>query len=390
MSGSNNRPGDPRLQPPQGMRLEHDPHLRPQPQFGTPGQQQPAHRAPMAPHGSQGPSAGPPGQQAAAPGPGPGPAPEHLPAPPGKLKRGRKDPGGEPIVPATSVTGSSLTLVIAIMTFLACLTAGAVYMMTKSASAWLRNVASEVTVQVEPRANIPTDRVIKNVIAVLQRTDGIANIRPMSVADSSALLEPWLGSSDVLKALPVPRIIALELNRSAPPDFGALRTKLAASFKGVTLDDHRQWQREIKTVTGSFALGGLAILFLVGAATTAIIVSAARASMASNKDIVEVLHFVGATDKFIAHEFERHFLRLGIRAGVLGAALAMAVFFIMPLVMQFFGGGAATATEINRLIGTDRLDLVGYIILGVVVAVVALLCMVTSRLGVYRILNARH
>ena len=43
-------------------------------------------------------------------------------------------------------------------------------------------------------------------------------------------------------------------------------------------------------------------------------------------DIVEVLHFVGASDRFIAREFERHFLRLGVRAGLTGAGFAMLVF----------------------------------------------------------------
>ena len=322
--------------------------------------------------------------------------PPSAPLPAGELQvsarfgRNGKDQSSEPIVPARSVTGRSLTLVIAIMTFLACLTAGAVYMMAKSASAWLRNVASEVTIQVEPRANLNTEQVIKDVTKLLRRSDGIARITPLSLEDSSALLEPWLGNSDVLKALPVPRIIALELNRNAPPDLDNLRKMLSRNFKGVTLDDHRHWQRQIRTVTRSFALGGLAILLLVGAATTAIIISAARAAMGSNRDIVEVLHFVGATDKFIAREFEKHFLRLGIRAGIIGAVLAMIVFFTMPLIMQLLGGGSVTATEMNRLIGSGTLDLTGYLVLASVVAIVAFLCMLTSRLGVYRILNARH
>ena len=64
----------------------------------------------------------------------------------------------------------------------------------------------------------------------------------------------------------------------------ALRGALTGQFKGVTFDDHRQWQQQIRTVTRSFALGGLAILLLVGAATTAIIVSATRSAMASNRD----------------------------------------------------------------------------------------------------------
>ena len=40
------------------------------------------------------------------------------------------------IIPSASIVGNALTVVIAIMSFLACLTAGAVYMINQSASAW--------------------------------------------------------------------------------------------------------------------------------------------------------------------------------------------------------------------------------------------------------------
>jgi cell division transport system permease protein len=292
-----------------------------------------------------------------------------------------------PIVPAGSVTGRSLTLVITIMCFLACLTAGAVYMMNQSANAWLRDIASEVTVQVEAKERTDVDKVVADVTRFLSGQQGIATVRALGIADAAQLLEPWLGQTEGLKALPVPRLIALELDRSAPPDLEAMRAALARQFKGVTLDDHRRWQQQIRTITRSFALGGLAILLLVGAATTAIIVSATKSSMASNREIVEVLHFVGATDRFIAREFERHFLRLGVRAGIVGAIWAMAVFLAMPTVMELLGGGSVTIAEIRRLIGISSLDAMGYVLLGIVVLVIASLCMLTSRIGVYRILK---
>jgi cell division transport system permease protein len=163
-----------------------------------------------------------------------------------------------------------------------------------------------------------------------------------------------------------------------------------AQFKGVTLDDHRHWQQQIRTVTRSFALGGLAILLLVASATTAIIISATRSAMASNREIVEVLHLVGATDRFIAREFERHFLSLGIRAGLVGAICAMAVFFTMPALMELLGGGTVSMADLRRLVGTGGLDAPGYVLLGFVVVVIAGLCMLTSRFGVYRILHARQ
>ncbi len=312
----------------------------------------------------------------------------------GRTRRQRSSVTLAPVVPAGSVTGRSLTLVITIMCFLASLTAGAVYMMNQSASDWLRGMASEVTVLVEAknRTSADADKLLAEVTGFLSRQPGVAKARALTTAEMQQLLEPWIGQSAALSALPVPRLVAVELSRSAPPDFDVLRKALAANFEdaGVTIDDHRRWQAQIKTITRSFALGGFAILLLVGAATTAIIVSATKSAMASNRDIVEVLHFVGATDRFIAREFERHFLRLGVRAGVVGALWAVLVFLAMPTVMELLGGGTVTITELRRLIGVATLDLPGYILLGIVVLVIAALCMLTSRIGVYRILNSQH
>ncbi len=317
-------------------------------------------------------------------------APRDMYAPTRSTDRGRKMKTTAPVVPPGSVTGRSLTLVVAIMCFLACLTAGAVYMIKQSADAWLKDIASEVTVQVEPQENVEIEKSVGEVVTFLEKQPGVQSVKPLNLKASAELLEPWLGSSEALKSLPVPRLIAIEIDRNQPPDFTEVSTALARDFKGVSLDDHRRWQQQIRAVTGSFALGGLAILALVAAATMAIIVSATKSAMASNREIVEVLHFVGATDKFISREFEKHFLRLGIKAGFVGAFSAMLVFLGMPAIMELLGGGAVSAVEMQRLIGTGSLDPAGYILLGLVVVTIAALCMVTSRIGVYRILHGKH
>ena len=230
-------------------------------------------------------------------------------APARSSDRGRKMKVTAPVVPPASVTGRSLTLVIAIMCFLACLTAGAVWMIKELSDAWTRDIASEVTVQITPQENSDIEKSIADVVSYLEKQRGIANAKALSLDEFASLLEPWLGTADALKSLPVPRLIAVEVNRNDPPDLTEIGTALGRDFKGVSLDDHRRWQHQIRAVTRSFALGGIAILALVAAATTAIIVSATRSAMASNREIVEVLHFVGATDKFISREFEKHFLQ---------------------------------------------------------------------------------
>ena len=307
------------------------------------------------------------------------------------LEPGRTgDLASAPIVQAGSVTGRSLTVVIAIMCFLACLTAGAVWMMYQSANAWLANMSNEITIQVEPVDNADTDQRVQEIVSFLRLRGGISTVNPLDQADTGKLLEPWLGSSEALKDLPVPRLIAIEIDRRAPPDLVRLGAELKEQFPNAVLDDHRQWRKQIATVSNTFMVGGVAILVLVALATIGTIISATGSAMAANRDIVEVLNFVGADDSFIAHEFEKHFLSLGIRAGLIGAGLAVLVFWTLPIVMELLGGSSVGIDELHRLVGIGALDMFGYLILAIVVVLVAALCTITSHIGVKRILNQQN
>ena len=71
-----------------------------------------------------------------------------------------REPAGEPplprfetpIVPQATMSGRALVAVVAIMTFLASLTTGAVMLVRAAASEWQADVAREVTIQVRPAA----------------------------------------------------------------------------------------------------------------------------------------------------------------------------------------------------------------------------------------------
>src|SRR5271166_856437 len=55
-----------------------------------------------------------------------------------------------PLVPRNSISGRALVAVVAIMTFLASLTTGAVILVNGVASEWQADVARELTIQVMP------------------------------------------------------------------------------------------------------------------------------------------------------------------------------------------------------------------------------------------------
>jgi cell division transport system permease protein len=290
------------------------------------------------------------------------------------------------IVPKSSIAGRSLVAVVAIMTFLAALTAGAVVMVVGAASDWRSDVAREVTIQVRPIAGRDTEADVRKVVEITRAAPGIADVRAYTKDESARLVEPWLGRGLSLDELPIPRMIVVKLWAGAPPDFTALRQTLAAQVPSASLDDHRRWIDRMRSMAGAAAAGGLAILALVLVATVLSVTFATRGAMATNRPIVEVLHYVGATDGFVASQFQRHFLMLGFKGGLIGGGAVIALFGVLQA-MNAWLNGTAGGDQIEALFGTLSIGATGYLaILGQVI-LMALVTALASRYTVNRTLE---
>src|SRR5689334_22712847 len=120
-----------------------------------------------------------------------------------------------PIVPRASISGRALVAVVAIMTFLASITTGAVLLVSASATEWQADVASEITIQVRPQAGRNLDHDVASVVDAVRAQPGIVEAKPFSKEESAALLEPWLGSGLSMDDLPVPRVIVARVGPGA-------------------------------------------------------------------------------------------------------------------------------------------------------------------------------
>src|SRR5690349_7320201 len=154
------------------------------------------------------------------------------------------------IVPADSISGRALLAVVAIMTFLAALTLGAVVLVRSAAGDWQSAVAREVTIQLRPSDQRDIEADLRQAAALASQTAGIASVRIYSKEESASLLEPWLGSSVSLGDLPVPRLVVVRIAADETPDLGALRSQLAA-IPGATLDDHRGYIERMRAMARS-------------------------------------------------------------------------------------------------------------------------------------------
>ncbi|CAN0574777.1 unnamed protein product, partial [Laminaria digitata] len=214
------------------------------------------------------------------------------------------------IVPERSVTGRTLLLLIAIMTFLSGVTLGAVVLVQKSAIAWSSDVGRELTIQLRSVEGEVLESNVRTAVALAEQTPGVAAARALSVEESLALLEPWLGSGLDLTAIEIPRLVIVQLSDPAEADVAKLQRDLAA-VKGATLDTHAAWRQQLNIMAGTVVLSGLLVLTLIVVATVLAIIFATRGTMSSNREIVDVLHFIGASNSFIAGEFQGRFLAIG-------------------------------------------------------------------------------
>jgi cell division transport system permease protein len=289
----------------------------------------------------------------------------------------------KPLVPAGSIAGRALVFVIAIMTFLSCLTAGGAILVAGASEGWRSEISREVTIQIKPSAGLDIEAEVAKAAAAARSSPGVASVQAFSKADSERLLEPWLGSGLDLGELPIPRLIVVKMQNRDGPDLEVLRKALAAQAPHANLDDQSLWLSRLDTMADGVVIFALALFLLMISAMMLAIGFATRGAMAGNREIIEVLHFVGAADSFISRQFQDHFLRLGLRGGVLGGAAA-ALLFLGATGLSALWANAGGGEEVSALFGAFALGAKGYGAILAVSVAVGFLTGAMSRLIVFR------
>jgi len=290
------------------------------------------------------------------------------------------------IVPDNTISGRALIAVVAIMTFLAALTTGAVMLVRSAAGDWQSQVAREVTVQVRNAPGRDIDADVAQVVELIRRVPGIDDVRPFSRDESARLLEPWLGSGLALDDLPVPRIVVVRLAGGETVDLVRLRRMLTDKVPTASLDDHRSFVERMRAMASAAVFGGVAVLALVLLATVLSVMFATRGAMAANRSVIEVLHFIGARNGFIAGHFQRRFLMLGLKGGGIGGGSALALFVVAEIISRWLPGAAAD--PFTALLGTFSVGVGGYTAVIVQILLIAAVAALTARATVTRTLDS--
>ncbi len=248
----------------------------------------------------------------------------------GRGQRGRVagDAQADRVVPPSGFTAYLTLFVSAVMGFLAVFALALSLASGRLADRWVEELARSATLRLSAPVEQRAEQT-RLALEILTQTPGVANARALSAEEQAGLLAPWFGPDLPLDSLPVPQLIEIV---AAGPDYDieGLRARLSGALPGAVLDDHTRWRRPLVEAAQSLRRLALISILLIAGAMAAMITLAARASLAANAQVIEVLRLVGAMDGYIAGAFVRRFTRRALLGSAAGAVLGMLGIALLP------------------------------------------------------------
>ena len=235
---------------------------------------------------------------------------------------------------------------IAPMAYLATLSLAAVMATASLVEGWDVGLAGSLTIQIRAEADAPAEQAVSTgeALSVLRGWPGIEQATPIDRPEIAALMEPWLGNDLPLDQLPLPTLIDVTLSGDPPIDLAALSAALRAKVDGVSVDDHAVWLEDLRTVANTVMLFAALLMALISMAAMATIVFVTRAGLAIHRNVIDLLHTIGATDAYVARQFEWYAFALGLRGAAIGFGLGLVTLFV---VARLFGGGDGGPTLLS-------------------------------------------
>lgn len=288
------------------------------------------------------------------------------------------------LVPADDAAARSFAGIMAILAFLAALAAAAAVSLSATAADWGAALAQEVTLQVLPRTGRDLEQDVARAAALARATSGVASATVLSRRETDSLLEPWFGQGLDIGDLPAPRLVVVRLGAARSADLTGLREKLVTELPFARLDDHSGWIASLVGSARVLVWGAFALVVLVMGAALLATTFATRGALAANRRTVEVLHWVGADDRFIARAFASRFARLGLAGSAVGGlAAACVAAAIIPAIRATDAG----LRDGGSLTGVPQVGWTGLASIAVVVVALALASGLASHSSVSRLLR---
>lgn len=275
-----------------------------------------------------------------------------------------------------------LEIIMVITVFLFSVALAGYLLVNSVVDSWNSSISGSLTVQIMPSAEELSEQEaglrINKVITFFEGRQGVAKVVLMNDAKMQQLMSPWLGNQVDIKSLPLPNLLEVYLTSEQKFDYVSAATDLKEIAPYASIDDHRIWLNRLLKLASSVKMLALTVLIMILTVSVFSIFYATCTSLGIHKDIIEILHIMGAKDDYVARQYAKRGLYIGVCAGVLGVALALGAFALLHYVAEGMDRG---------LLGDVSLSFYGWVVLSSLPLWTALLSMVTSYYAVRRTLG---
>jgi cell division transport system permease protein len=236
------------------------------------------------------------------------------------------------------------------------------------------DLADAVTVQIVEADPARKAAMVQTAAQVLRKDPWVTSVRVVPERELEELLEPWLGEAAAQSEVPMPALIDVELSgRASAEDISALETRLEAAGAQARIDAQSEWLRPVYDALAALQYLALALIVLVALATAAAVWLAARNAFVNHREVVEIVHLLGGTDRQVTRIFERSVLRDAIFGATFGAALGLAAIIMLGAQFSALDGG---------LIAGARFGIGDWVAIALVPAAGIMLALVTARITI--------
>jgi cell division transport system permease protein len=278
-----------------------------------------------------------------------------------------------------------LRLLIFLMSILGMLALAASFALSAMTDRWSGGLENKISVEIpasDSGGDIINPRIVKSMTddaaKILNENPDITEATIMEESQIRKLLSPWLGEDMVMDSIPIPGLISVTFNKDSKPDLKALELKLRDVAPRARIDTHESWLSDVLRFTGALQFAAILLSVIIGLTTLVAVAGGVRSKLSENKEELELLHLMGASDSYISRQLQRHTLILSLQGGAVG---------ILAGGLLLFGIGFIAGNMGVNLVPDFRLDYVQQAMLLLLPVPIALLAMVTARFTVLRVLT---
>lgn len=225
--------------------------------------------------------------------------------------------------------GQLVTWVVGVMTYLTVLLLVLIFALNMIQTHWQQSLTGKLTVEIPYHANDAVREENSRKITEALNTLPQLEARVLDLGEMEKLVGTWLGDSASLAELPLPTLIDVTLKDiEQTPSIETITSTVQNVVPEAAIDTHQEWLADLTRLAKACGMILISISIILAITSALTVAATARTRLALHKDEVALLHLIGATDSYIANQFQRQAFRLateGAAGGLFIAIVTMAI-----------------------------------------------------------------